>query len=142
MDNDRATAEIHRIINELDKKVDVLMQESERVTALLADDPRYGRRGLLTKFEDIKEEQARLRRLLEGYEAREQQRERQAKETAEKLAQTVQDRADEVRHDGLVREQKRDRFFVWIFGLLGTIIAGLIVTGVGVYLTVVLGGGS
>ncbi len=141
MENDRVASELRKIIEELDIKVDELTKESERVTGLLADDPRYGRKGLLTEVENIRQEQIRLKRLLDGYEDREQRREDEVKRTATTLAETVKARADELKEDALAREKKRDRFFVWVFGLLGTIIAGLVVTGVGVYLNVILGAG-
>jgi len=132
--------ELRRIVDELDIKVDVLTKESERVTSLLADDPRYGRKGLLTEVEYIRQEQIRLKRLLDGYEDREQRREDEVKRTTKTLAETVKARADELKEDALAREKKRDRFFAWIFGLLAAIIAGLIITGVGVYLNVLVGG--
>ncbi len=140
MDNDRAVTELRRIVDELDAKVDELTKETERVTGLLADDPRYGRKGLLTEVEYIRQEQIRLKRLLDGYEDREQRREDEVKKTAQTLAETVRERAAEIRDEATAREKKRDRFFVWVFGLLGTIIAGLVVTGVGVYLNVLVGG--
>lgn len=140
MENDKAIGELRRIVDELDKRADALEQEISRVTGLLADDTRYGRKGLLTEVENLRNEQQNLRRLVEGFEDREERREREAKATADKLAATVRERAAEVRADADAREKKRDRFFVWVFGLLGTIIAGLVVTGVGVYLNVVLGG--
>lgn len=140
MDSNQVISELRLVVQELDVKVDELTKESERVTSLLADDPRYGRKGLLTAVENIRQEQDRLKRLLDGYEDREQRREDEVKKTAQTLADTVKARADELKEDALAREKKRDRFFVWVFGLLGTIIAGLVVTGVGVYLNVIFGG--
>lgn len=140
MENNKAVEELRRIVNDLDKRADALEQEITRVTSLLADDPRYGRKGLLTEVENLRKDQENLRRLVDGFEDREEIRDRQTKETADRLAATVRERAEDLRADAVAREKKRDRFFVWVFGLLGTIIAGLIVTGVGVYLNVVLGG--
>lgn len=99
--------------------VEGLEDRVERIDTLLKGDPEYSKTGLIERQKELHKEQTNLKLILNSLTDNEARREEEAKR----------------------REEKRDQFQRWVYGLLAAIIAGIVVNLAVLYFSGLIGGG-
>lgn len=96
--------ELKNTIRQLEGEIRTLERRVERFDEALSDDPRYGRTGLFSQINTLRQEHERLKDIVEGFERLEKGR---REELAEELG-------------------KRGRAINIMFGFISTVLSGFV----------------